>query len=585
VGQGVNLHALAYFGSRYPCFLKALNHLVSIIYHFKPVSYIRHRSSDTGLILSSVFCLPSFNPKHPTSHSQTSNLLPFLLLAFLLPLKVAYPQDKGADNIKTAPIYLYGQINALTLADTLEIYVYPQFLGKGTHLPEPQYERIPIIQGDGVFGLPSSGVFQFTTDPIPDFAYILMVGKTSGTLMDYYLALPGDTVGVVLDRITNKRSFVGPDAESYILQQQLKDLRMGRIFDLPAFITVADKPKFLAQLTRHDTIPYGIKSLLPITGREEEQDSFRERIPQTENENGLSLSLIQLYRGKLPDHLLDALQADLWAWDQVPAVEAFNLALREPLQEWAQTYKDLIKNQNPGPVSTSAALMATAYTDYLLETAIAKARMEKLKTWDIIHETQDPILRDRLAAKFIIKYFPRIADREAYMDQAIASATDSLSLALLTQYRSNLSIGKMVSEAPLTDRGGNEVCLTSLKGKVVFIDFWFTGCGACLTYYSNVLKPLKDSLAGRDDIQFISISTDKKTAQWEKSIDGGKYTDPLAINLHTSGMAIQHPFLKAYNIHSFPSQLLLDKEGRIVRISEMGTYPEALDIIMKTIHL
>ena len=640
-GQGVKtstlqgVKAIAYIGSRYPCLLAKLlkiSHLMIIVrqtFQFPfPPSQTSHRQEtkshsstrpswlpdtrDRTLVLDSWFlvksplsvlasCLSLLVSYFSCLTSHISNLFSrFSLLAsrlshlgsrlsllasitlFLSP-KVALTQDRGAELPQSAPIYLFGQINALELKDTLDVYVYPQFLGKGTHLPEPQHKKIPLIQGDGAFGLPGTGVFQFTSEPISEFAYILMVGKTSGTLMDYYLALPGDTLGVILDRITNKRSFVGPSAASYILQQQLKDLRTGRTFETPAFITVADRSQFLSQLTPYDSIPYGIKSFNPISKGVEEHNSTMERIPKNEGVDFLSLSLIELQRGRLPDNLLDALIAELWAWDHAPAVQVFNLALSEPQQEWTQVYETL-KSQSPGNVSVSAALMAPSYTDYLLEKAIAMARMEKLKTWDILNETPDPILRERLAAKFIIKYFPRIADREIYMDQAIASGTDSLSLALLTKYRSHLSIGKLVSDAPLTDRDGNQVSLTALKGKAVFIDFWFTGCHACLTYYSAVLKPLKDKLADRDDIVFISISSDKKIAQWEKSLDGGRYTDTRAINLHTSGLSIQHPFLKAYNIHAFPSQLLLDKNGRIVQISEMRTYQEAMEKINQIIN-
>ena len=42
-------------------------------------------------------------------------------------------------------------------------------------------------------------------------------------------------------------------------------------------------------------------------------------------------------------------------------------------------------------------------------------------------------------------------------------------------------IGKKVPEFKFTDLNGNEISTENTKGKVVVLNFWFTGCKPCIT--------------------------------------------------------------------------------------------------------
>jgi thiol-disulfide isomerase/thioredoxin len=93
------------------------------------------------------------------------------------------------------------------------------------------------------------------------------------------------------------------------------------------------------------------------------------------------------------------------------------------------------------------------------------------------------------------------------------------------------------------------------------IDFWFTGCGNC-----RLLAPFMkkiETLYISKNVQFITISIDKDSSIWKKSIIEGKYTSGMTLNLFTNGLGEEEPVIAKYYIRSYPTIVLIDKQGRI----------------------
>lgn len=105
--------------------------------------------------------------------------------------------------------------------------------------------------------------------------------------------------------------------------------------------------------------------------------------------------------------------------------------------------------------------------------------------------------------------------------------------------------------------------LDNMKGKVVFMDFWYTGCGACISYYKNTLKETEAQFANNDSVVFVTVSIDKNPEYWKKSLSLGLYTGEHAVNLYTDGQGNEHPIIKFYKILGYPAPILIDKQGRI----------------------
>ena len=117
----------------------------------------------------------------------------------------------------------------------------------------------------------------------------------------------------------------------------------------------------------------------------------------------------------------------------------------------------------------------------------------------------------------------------------------------------------------LEDTDGVTHRLSDMKGKWIYIDFWFTGCSVCKYFFENILEETEQHFAGNPAIAFVSISADKSKARWLKSVEKGTYTARHSLNLYTNEQGWDHELILHYGISSYPSAILVDPNGKIYR--------------------
>jgi len=124
-----------------------------------------------------------------------------------------------------------------------------------------------------------------------------------------------------------------------------------------------------------------------------------------------------------------------------------------------------------------------------------------------------------------------------------------------------LTNGQPAPDFTLADASGNKVSLSSLRGKVVYLDFWATWCAPCLAEMPASLE-LRQKFAGRD-VVFLYVSLDSKATDWQKYLATKQSASPNAVQLHDGG-AFDGPAPRAFNVQSIPSYWVIGRDGRII---------------------
>lgn len=108
----------------------------------------------------------------------------------------------------------------------------------------------------------------------------------------------------------------------------------------------------------------------------------------------------------------------------------------------------------------------------------------------------------------------RARDFVAGMQQPDFKQEMELTLAKSTR----LAKGSPAIDLRIEDEQGQTKMLSDFRGQVIYIDLWATWCGPCLQE-APAFEALAGKFKGNDDIVFLQISTDAKTATWESHID------------------------------------------------------------------
>lgn len=123
------------------------------------------------------------------------------------------------------------------------------------------------------------------------------------------------------------------------------------------------------------------------------------------------------------------------------------------------------------------------------------------------------------------------------------------------------------NEAPdftLTDIHGKQQSLSMLRGKYVVLDFWGSWCGWCLKGMPE-MKKYYERYSGK--LEILGIACNDKEAKWKAAVE--KHSLPWLHVLNATPTDVS----ALYNITGFPTKIVLNPEGRILKIVS-GESPE-----------
>lgn len=193
----------------------------------------------------------------------------------------------------------------------------------------------------------------------------------------------------------------------------------------------------------------------------------------------------------------------------------------------------------------------------------ALSRMDMSQELDLFKATRDALRTTMPRSEFYTGFRDQVDRMEQQLKAQEAQQAEMERLSNL------IPVGSEAPDFSQQTPNGKTLSLSSLRGKVVLVDFWASWCKPCRMENPNV-KKVYEKYHGKG-FEILGVSLDRDMNAWTGAIqqDGLPW-------LHVSDLQFwNNAAAQQYGITSIPFTVLVDKEGKVIDKNLRGPALEA----------
>jgi thiol-disulfide isomerase/thioredoxin len=479
-----------------------------------------------------------------------------LIVAVLLTIAPIYLSAKESKRKEMSPAVLTVLIPHNLTIQKIELYYYQNILFKNTASNKPwKILSKEIAKGQNYQS------FKIPIDRNPGYISIVLNERKNNngstlSLLDAYLIETGDSIEITIDtcltyQVTTK---INDDYLQYIYNNTGYTLSFsGKGSQKFECRYIADRNSALIKAPQFAFNSNG----------EYNSDNISIRALSH------SLEILERYKRNISPMAYEILKADfIGAYKYRTWIRLWRDFQRTDTQNYLKVLQHELRYDTACNASGTALAISRTYANFIFMALFTyysrSGQIGKMSDmYQIFKQRYGGIFRDRILTSFLIGNVGRLDRLDSLLKDAVNTIETDFYKKEILQAQEFLGRGKAAYNFSLPNEEGVFVSLSDYFGKVVFIDFWFTGCKPCKAFYQENLSKIEEEFKTDSNVVFITISVDRDRAKWIESVKSESYTSPRVINLYTGGMATSHPVIEAYKVSGYPRPILIDRTGKI----------------------
>ncbi len=466
-------------------------------------------------------------------------------------------------------VWIYIELEGNLPDEPLVLSRWGRYNGLGFEKEEAESHILETVPSDFFRGMlptisaASNTIIESITKP----EYIsLSIG--TDRMMAPILVFPGDSLLIRYHTAKSETLFTGPQGQGAELQQVLATLLDNHEFTPGQVIVVKDRTQYLSSgvtATRLDSAGKQFGRFLQVIEKgKEELNVLEEKISDPDFLKKLDKQL-EVYSGDIPEDRLKLYREDILGKYYAKISRKLGRIIDGLSEQSADAQVGNLLNLLTScyKQGVDESLVTGGGVEFWIALSEAKRMHENTAPLQWINRIEKGYARDLLIESYFLRKGKALSDFDSQLEKGIAMVSDSLVYNSLQAVKSARSVGTRIAPVKFLAADGTKVRLNHWKDKVVLVEFWISGCGACYSTYQDIIAPLETYFDGEQRFEMVSVSADKDIDRWKSSI--GTYSSVDSENL----LVLEEGFgaLYSYGIQSYPSFILLGKNGQILRLS------------------